>query len=82
MTGSVIGCVWGAWRELSERFERFGEAVPTYEWCEAEWRADLAKKAPGDRAIPVWLTQELFFRWRQHVRTEGQQLTLDLGANA
>ena len=82
MTATVIGCVWGAHRTLAERFASFGEAVPTYEWCEQQWAADLRQKAPGDSAVPAWLTQELFFRWRTHVRTVGQQQTLDLGGVA
>jgi hypothetical protein len=58
---SVIGCVWGAWRTLTERD---GDQAPTYQWCEQQWRNGLAKTAPGDSAIPAWLTQELWSRWR------------------
>ena len=79
MTASVVGCVYGAHQALVERMDRIGEPAPTYEWCEQQWNDGLRNTAPGDRAIPAWLLQELFFRWRHHVHATGQQLALDLG---
>lgn len=61
MTGTVIGCVWGAWRTLQDDL---GPGAPTYEWCETQWRNGLSKTAPGDSALPAWLTREMWSRWR------------------
>lgn len=59
---SVIGCVWGAHREL---VKVLGDDAPSYEWCEDEFTGRLRAKAPAPAAVPGWLYQELFFAWRR-----------------
>ena len=62
---TVIGCVWHAWRSLDHL-----DPAPSYEWCEEQWNAGLRRTAPGDRALPAWLTQELGCRWRAQQATD------------
>lgn len=58
---TVIGCVWGAHRNL---VETHGDDAPSYAWCEQQWNETLRKRAPADNALPAWLETELFFAWR------------------
>jgi hypothetical protein len=58
---TVIGCVYCAWRTLTERHDGF----PSYDWCEQQWTATLRKRAPGSAAVPAWLEQELWCLWRR-----------------
>jgi len=63
----VIGCVWGAWRTLSDEL---GIDAPDYEWCEAEWRRVRRSMPPPGPALPEALTEHLRATWRDR---PGQQ---------
>lgn len=67
-TGWVIGCVWGAWRQLVEKLGP--DCAPNYAWCEKEWRAAPQDQLPpvGSKALPDALTRYLEDLWQ----TRGQ----------
>jgi hypothetical protein len=52
----VIGCVWGAHRELTTRL---GTEAPTYDWCEAVWSAVRRHAPPPGPELPGWLLGQL-----------------------
>lgn len=65
--GTVIGCVWGAHRALTEQMTAAGYPPPSYAWCEDQWATGprpLRRTAPAGNALPLWLTGELWSRWR------------------
>jgi len=66
--GPVIGCVWGAYRQLVEKLGP--DCAPDYVWCEKEWRAAPQGQLPpvGSKALPDALTRYLEDLWQ----TRGQ----------
>lgn len=72
----VIGCVWGAHRQL---VRRMGDGAPAYEWCEQQWRERLTRRAPGGNALPGWLEMELWAARRRHqAERRAEPVQLDL----
>jgi hypothetical protein len=72
---SVIGCVWGAHRQLVDLLE---DGAPSYEWCERQWSDRLSKRAPAPAALPAWLFGELHFIWTRGLFEE--QLAFEVSA--
>jgi hypothetical protein len=66
--GLVIGCVWGAWRDLKDQCDGLGEQAPSYDWCENVYDAHRRDAPPPGDDLPVWLTALLREEWSRVVR--------------